>query len=315
MHILQKILSVTIVVCCYNCFEHLSSIKETLYNEIVDYFFPKELQTPHFEMDRYLCRHSLVSEKCCSCSRICKYFGTCCMDTFFDNNITSVLEYVDAFFNLTSIRNYVKTLPVVDTANMPVKFYIQQYPMVSSCDRQSIYADFCNGGTSVNDVRVIADGFLYKNRYCALCHGFQTYSCITLEFLSCKHLINNETTVPDETCNLYASKNDTASYKTEDIMAYRFFPKADKLNCSKEDLNLCLNSYFALAMAGKGWYSDSYCALCHGLKNLTNEMCQIMFLFPDFIDKPPHFKLLKSFDEGRKSNSELVTGKPICPSN
>ena len=56
MHILQKILSVTIVVCCYNCFEHLSSIKETLYNEIVDYFFPKELQTPHFEMDRYLCR-------------------------------------------------------------------------------------------------------------------------------------------------------------------------------------------------------------------------------------------------------------------
>ena len=39
-----------------------------------------------------------------------------------------------------------------------------------------------------------------------------------------------------------------------------------------------------------------------------------MFLFPDFIDKPPHFKLLKSFDEGGKSNYELVTGKPICPS-
>lgn len=138
------------------------------------------------------------------------------MDTFFDNNITSVLEYVDAFFNLTSIRKHVKTLPVVNTANMPVKFYVQQYPMFSSCDRQSIYADLCNGDTSTNDVRVIAGGFIYKNRYCALCHGFQTYSCITLEFLSCKHLINNETTVPDETCNIYASKNDTTSYETED---------------------------------------------------------------------------------------------------
>ena len=100
-------------------------------------------------------------------------------------------------------------------------------------------------------------------------------------------VIVNETTVPDETCNLYASKKNTANYKTEDIMAFRFFPEADELNCSKVDLNSCLDSYFALAVAGKGWYSNPYCAVCHAIKNLTIEMYQIMFLFLNFVNKPP----------------------------
>ena len=104
------------------------------------------------------------------------------MDTFFDNNITSVQEYFDAFFNLTSIRKHVKTLPVVNIGNMPVKFYVEKYPMVASCDRQSMYTDLCNGDTASN-VRAIAHGFIYKNRYCTICHGFQTYSRTTLELL------------------------------------------------------------------------------------------------------------------------------------
>ena len=47
----------------------------------------------------------------------------------------------------------------VNTGNMLVKFYVQKYPMIASCDRQSMYADLCNGDTSSNDVKVIADGF------------------------------------------------------------------------------------------------------------------------------------------------------------
>ena len=42
---------------------------------------------------------------------------------------------------------------------MLVKFYVQKYPMIASCNRQSMYADLCNGDTSSNNVRVIADGF------------------------------------------------------------------------------------------------------------------------------------------------------------
>ena len=61
-------------------------------------------------------------------------------------------------------------LPVVNTGNMLVKFYVQKYPMVASCHRQSMYADLCNGDTSSNDVRVIADGLIYKSRYRVLCH-------------------------------------------------------------------------------------------------------------------------------------------------
>ena len=110
-----------------------------------------------------------------------------------------------------------------------------------------------------------------------------TYYHITLELLS---FIKNETTVPDKTCNLYASKKNIANYKTEDIMTFYFILEADELNCSNVDLNSCLNSFFALAMAGKGWYSNPYCAVCHALKNLTIEMYQIMFLFPDFVNKP-----------------------------
>ena len=64
-----------------------------------------------------------------------------------------------------------------------------------------MYADLCNGDNFINDIRVIVDSFIYKNKYCALCHGLQTYSPLTLEIENFKQptdISGSQTTVPDE---------------------------------------------------------------------------------------------------------------------
>ena len=44
----------------------------------------------------------------CSCTKTCRYYGTCCIDAFFNSNVTSVKEYVDIFRNMTKIKNMSK---------------------------------------------------------------------------------------------------------------------------------------------------------------------------------------------------------------
>ena len=92
-------------------------MNQTLYDNIVDYFFPKELRNSKIKMDRYLCystlphhaccQFTLLDELCCLCTKICKYYGTCCIDAFFDNSITSVEEYVTLFLKMANMKRYV----------------------------------------------------------------------------------------------------------------------------------------------------------------------------------------------------------------
>ena len=81
VHCENAILSNLIINCYYYYIlpllssEYIKVVNQTLYDEIVDSFFPKELRNPKIEMDFYLCRFTLPNKTCCRCTKTCKYYG------------------------------------------------------------------------------------------------------------------------------------------------------------------------------------------------------------------------------------------------
>ena len=324
----KDLLEVVIAIIIIYCSKYVESLKisnQTLYNEIVDYFFPVELRTAQFDMTNYLCFQR--SHTCCICSKTCRYYGTCCIDSFFDNNITSSEEYVHLFFKMTKVTQYVTNLPVVDVGNISVKFSIEDVPTVVSCDdKLSSYADLCNKNDSSSDIRVIADGFVYKNKYCALCHGFGSHTSVSLELVACKTTVERsgiKLTIPNESCTLrIRERNGYKKHKKFD--EFKLVSELTNLTCSKEDTNLCSYSYFALISISRSLYKNPYCANCKGETGLTNEVCPDCTSRFRGTSKPDtnscsesrrvftHFRLLISFDDHGKFSSVLKRGSPIC---
>lgn len=223
MRFIQKLLIIITLVYCDPCINYLDIENQTLYNEIVDHLFPKELRHPGIDMGHHLCRYSF-NGKCC-CTKTCRYYGTCCIGAFFNNNITSVKQYVDIFFNMTKIRKHVETLPIVNIADTSVKFRVEKLPMVASCgNKGSVYASRCNASDLSDYTSVMADGFVYKNKHCALCHGFEMYSNVSLALVNCNTSVNIagiEMTIPDESCTLRIIEGNGIGNTKEKVPAER----------------------------------------------------------------------------------------------
>ena len=204
-----KLLIATSLICgsiTKTCAKKINLKNPTLYNKIVDCFHRSELRNPKTETCQDVWRFTLPNKKCCDSEKTCRYYGTCCIDAFFNNETTSLGSYLDIFLSMTGIRKHVKNLPVINLEDYSVKVRVEKLPMVASCEnKQSYDVDRCTRSDSKNDVRVIADGFVYKNKYCALCHGFTSYSQMTLE-LACSDIVVSsvgvQMTIPDETCTL-----------------------------------------------------------------------------------------------------------------
>ena len=86
-------------------------------------------------MDLYLCNFTLHHDTCCQCTKTCKYYGISCIDAFFDNNITSVEEYVTLFLKMTNMRRYVSYLPVASNTNISY-FNVDQVQTVAYCENK-----------------------------------------------------------------------------------------------------------------------------------------------------------------------------------
>ena len=332
---MKYIIQVFIIFKTIYCSEYREFFKisnQTLYNEVVHYFFPKELQNLKFENDSCLC--FLKSQMCCSCKHTCRYYGTCCVDAFFNTDIISVQEYVDIFFNVIEIRKHVKTLPVINFGNTTFKFNVEKLPMVASCEnKQSYYAKLCNTRDSKNDIRVIADGFLYKNKYCALCHGFEMYTFGSLELVSDSFSFN-ATGKPklDDCFTLRMIQDNRLGYIKEKTNHVSCSPtKLSKLNCSKQDTDICVSSNYTVIKTSKIKHSNPYCAICNNETDIENIVCpgrttkKSEDFYPlngtpirclIFIEgSPGHFRLIISFDEHGEFDSRLDSGQPLCFAN
>ena len=333
--IMKYIIQVFIIIRTIYCTEYHEFFKvsnQTLYNEVVDYFFPKELQNLKFENDSCLC--FLKAHICCSCKGTCRYYGTCCVDTFFNKDIISVQEYVDIFFNMIEIRKYVKTLPVINFGNTTFKFNVEKLPMVASCEnRQSYYANLCNTRDSKNDIRVIANGFLYKNKYCALCHGFEMYTFGSIELVSDSVSFNAAGKPKLDNCfTLRMIEDNRLGYIKEKANHVSCSPtKLSKLNCSKRDTDICFRSNYTVIKTSKMQHSNPYCAVCNNETGLENIVCpgRTTKKYEDFYppnripgrclvfigNSPGLFRLIISFDEHGEFDSRLDSGQPLCFAN
>ena len=327
MDYLIKLIILLTTTCTNKCFESFQITNQTLYDGIVEHFFPKEFRNTKFDIKNYLC--VLKNRTCCRCTKTCRYYGTCCIDAFFNNNITSVEEYVDIFFKMTTIRKHVKTLPVINIADNSVDFRVEKLPIVASCEnKQSVYANLCSRYRSSVDVRVIADGFVYKNKYCALCHGFRAYTNAPLQltgYNTFTEASSTKLTIPNGLFELSIRTENGLGYeKEQQIDMFSFLSRMKKLTCSTEDITLCHHSYLALIRTTKNWYTNPYCAKCNGETDLKHSACpQDMYILHPYrlnhrmdVNRPkPHFRLLISFDDQGKSDSVLVKGNPICSDN
>ena len=166
-----------------------------------------------------------------------------------------------------------------------------------------------------SDVRVIADGFVYKNKYCALCHGF-SYSPITLNLLECEKSANIsgvKMTVPDDTCMLRISDDPELGYEKVNFHIEAYLPEVNNLNCSLEKITLCFYSHLAMIKTSKGrWYANPQCAECIAKTDLGNENCQKEL--PSLVRiRPSHFRLVISFDDDGNYDSVITTGQQVCP--
>ena len=282
------------------CFSLKNDISnKTLYNQIVEYFFPKSFLNPSIVMSDYLC-YAEGDKKCCSCQTYCTFYQTCCIDTFFSNNITSLEDYIEIFHERNEARNYVKMLP---PTNADIPFSVRNISMVALCgNNNSRYYESCNQNYSKYDIPVFADGMMYRNKDCAICHGITKYSHVTYELSDCRTEINGNI-IPDKTCYLTIVN---ASYQHIITRTPSF------ANCSYYEKMLCTESYFALIFDFfKAYYKNPFCAKCNGAVDLENYLCVPVFnnLLPP---PPPVFRMLISFNDFGESGTKLAIGKPIC---
>ena len=272
---------------------------KTLYNQIVEHFFPKSFLNPTIDMNYYLC-YAEGEHKCCSCQTYCTFYQTCCIDTFFNNSITSLKEYVEVFHERNEAKNYVKILSPI---NADIPFSVRNFSMVALCgNNNSRYYEPCNQKYSKYDIPVFADGVMYRSKDCAICHGRTKYSYVTYELSNCRTEINGNV-IPDKTCYLTIVN---ASYQHVITRTTSF------ANCSRYEKMLCTESYFALISdIFKSYYKNPFCAKCNGTVDLDNYLCVSVFnnLLPP---PPPVFQMLISFNDFGESGTKLTIGKPIC---
>ena len=306
----------------FKCLSYDEIENKTLYHAIVEYYFPQELRHQNTPMSEYLCFNTTSYPTCCRCETTCKDYGFCCLDAFYNNNITSVDEYVELMFNKNRMRNHMQHLPVINYDNLSVKFKVEQIPMVGACDNtMSVYMDLCNKKDSINDARVRAEGFIFKNQYCAQCHGFHVYSNVTFELTDCNTTMKKSGgthTLPDQSCKL-----NIYEYEKLKLNTTNDFLEKDNLNCTKRERNLCLNSFVAVFKKSKKSYANPFCGKCDNKRNLGNEVCHDTGGPPGDCRKTddpsrspfcrkPHFRLLISFDKDTGPHQVLQTGDPIC---
>lgn len=268
-------------------------------------------------MNNYLCfsyktnnsfiypRNWITYGRCCECSKHCKYFGTCCLDAFFDDNITSLKEYVDLFYKQIVIRKHVRLSPVLNIDHF-VPYKIISSPIITTCDdANSGYFESCNKNYSKSDLLVRDDSVVYRNKYCALCHGATNYSYVSYQ-LRCWENDPNKT-IADRSCSL-----SIADYKYKSFPS--FYPPAEKMTCTKSEKSLCLNSYLSLIFTNHSkTYANPFCAICTMTSIKDNKWCSD-YISCSRCDAPfPRFRMLISLSENGNWESSLDYGKPLCP--
>ena len=124
-------------------------------------------------------------------------------------------------------------------------------------NKNSVYMEICNRNDSNKGTKVRGGHLIYKNKYCALCHGFRDYSNIVLGLIGCKSQIidkGTEVAFLDESCYLQIYNHIKPGDRSS------LLPSSNTLNCTRKERNVCLHSYYPPVDHHRKKYQNPYCA-------------------------------------------------------
>ena len=252
---------------------HSESV-DKVYEKLINFSFPESLQQSENFTTKYLCRYKSPN-KCCSCEKDCRFYRTCCIDAFVDENTKSFDQYLNYFFLKIDIAKDIAKFPIIDGRNF---YKIEEVYTVTRCrNKNSSYYRECNRMIpSEFQIRVEgSDGVIYYNKFCALCHNVTNFRKVKFELSNCAINQKESTLVRNEKCFLRINRTTTLYDSIVDIV--KQITKSQAYRCrSDAEKKMCLNPYFAIASVNKKkYFFNPYCAKCVAKnENLTSDLCE-----------------------------------------
>ena len=241
---------------------------------------------------------------CCSCSSTCMLKKECCLDIAFKSALKANIKpmaYLDKFLQKANEVKKVCT-PVLPMKTDSHRHKVQGVMMIADCPYKFITTKImqrkCTGSQqgvkNLHDILPVigVDNEIYKNRFCAICNGIQSYQWLQTQFSSCKSF--DVETRPME-LNTTQIKNfnirkikDVTDRNTSCIVIGLFKEASpetcrfkrdstsyEKLNrrCSEAEFHFC-QSYIAVTRASGEIFYNPTCAKCHfGYVATTFDQC------------------------------------------
>ena len=255
---------------------------QKIYEEMIKFSFPyTHLKEKDYILDRYFCVYQF-SWKCCNCEENCRFYGTCCIDAFFNSNEKSFERYFQYFQNKVQIAKDIEYRPIIEIYG---PYDIDFSLIVMTCkDTSSLYFEQCNKNLDKIQYKIRVrgpDGAIYRNKFCALCNNVANYTYLTYVFHGCEYDSYTSLFDTNQNCRLSIfSQTDPLKRHTIFFMKntkdemYNFKPHF--LYCNDHEKKLCKNSYLALGRTDYGpFLLNPHCAKCfRKIQSFSSQGCE-----------------------------------------
>ena len=214
----------------------------------------------------------------CYCHRSCLLMGDCCFDYTMrctdtgKTNTDSLTYQLQAFRHYQSISHCFRL-----DSDIPFRMINRCPPRFQRRWQEDCESD--NNHSLVHKIPVIADGLMFKNLYCARCHGYIDVQHFKAAQISCPpHPINFNNGFVDPKCKVHFKRQ--AAILLPKVERFKCYPEPNATDlCDENHQNFC-DSYAAPVVYTPMFYKNIFCASCDILKIY-------MDLFSCFSKMPP----------------------------
>ncbi|XP_036362743.1 uncharacterized protein LOC115216264 isoform X3 [Octopus sinensis] len=203
-------------------------------------------------------------QKRCSCRQDCYLFNECCIDMINNTNFDQKNRPYPSIYYSCRYVDYFR-YSVYQFDRCPLNHDVMEY--VNSCENPDSNDRLQNIPAFGNTSKI-----LYRNLYCALCHGEEfilwnlLYQCDLGPNVSFENILNN---VKDGNCSA------TVKPPSEDLEKY-IYPCTEFIaNCPQDNNNTeqrikCESNPMALVKSGINVFRNIHCATCNGFDEVVD---------------------------------------------
>ncbi|XP_022104483.1 uncharacterized protein LOC110986690 [Acanthaster planci] len=291
--------------------------------------------TTRFDVPAYLCGKKnycgyecnpdqfdpeIMKGEVCKCDDACVYFNDCCYD--YRANCNPAAEWGEIQINTVSLEHY----SCVWVPGYDSDYDLTGFALVSSCPdtlADSFLRQKCERKAALGDLVgilpvYVVEGAVYKNVFCALCHGIKTEQLHTwkasIEYING----NNVTHYPHLNMTIKGTPTGRIMFSPRRSSSglqgvARRCPIKTTGTCLEEYRNTTLEDacrdYFASVKVGSFRFHNPHCAMCNNLTVQPTATCQKQKFTPrlglpsvlekwDLWDRYPAFNNLDIFPVG-----------------